>query len=61
MYTTIPLDQRRDLMGQIDHIVTSDVPFFMLLFSGGTYLVNNRVLNFQSDGPWNAHEWDIKG
>jgi hypothetical protein len=32
----------------------------MLLYSGSTYLVNNRVVNFQSDGPWNAYQWDVK-
>ncbi len=59
VFVTIPLDQRRDLMGQIDHILTTDLPFFMLLYAGGTYLVNRRVVNFQSDGPWNAYQWDV--
>jgi ABC-type transport system substrate-binding protein len=61
VYVTIPLDQRRDLMGQIDRIITTDVPFFMLLYASGTFLVNKRVQNFQSDGPWNAYQWDVRG
>jgi len=36
------------------------VPFFMILYSSGTYLVNSRVVNFQADGPWNAYEWGVK-
>ena len=60
VYTTISIDQRQDLMGQIDHIITTDVPFYMMLYSGSTYLVNNRVAGFQSDGPWNSQEWDVK-
>jgi peptide/nickel transport system substrate-binding protein len=60
VYTTIPLDQRRDLMGQIDRIVTTEVPFYMILYSTGTYLVNNRVTGFESDGPWNAYQWGLR-
>jgi hypothetical protein len=32
----------------------------MTLYSAGTYLVNKRVANFQSDGPWNAYQWEVK-
>lgn len=60
VYTTISVDQRRDLMGQIDRIITTDLPFFMMLYSGSTYLVSNRITGFQADGPWNAYEWDVK-
>lgn len=60
VYTTISIDQRRELMGQIDRIITTDVPFYMMLYSTSTYLANNRLLNFQADGPWNSHEWDLR-
>jgi peptide/nickel transport system substrate-binding protein len=59
VYTTISVDQRRELMGQIDHIITTDVPFYMMLYSGSTYLVAKKIQGFQSDGPWNSHEWDV--
>jgi peptide/nickel transport system substrate-binding protein len=60
VFITISADERRDLIGQIDRILTTDVPFFMILYASGTFLVNGRVLNFQADGPWNAYEWDVK-
>jgi peptide/nickel transport system substrate-binding protein len=60
IYTTISIEQRRELLGQLDHIITSELPFFMTLYSAGTYLVNKRVANFQSDGPWNAYQWEVK-
>src|SRR5439155_16452528 len=53
VYTTISIEQRRELMGQLDHIITSELPFYMMLYSASTYLVNNRIANFQADGPWN--------
>ncbi|HZT05469.1 MAG TPA: ABC transporter substrate-binding protein [Chloroflexota bacterium] len=59
VFVTIPLDQRREMMGQIDHILTTDLPFFMIMYGGGTYLVNHRIKNFQSDGPWNAYQWEL--
>ncbi|HEY3118009.1 MAG TPA: hypothetical protein VGK54_14800, partial [Chloroflexota bacterium] len=60
LFTTISLPDRREVMGQIDHILTTDVPFFMIMYATGTFLVNNRVTNFKSDGPWNSYQWDVK-
>jgi peptide/nickel transport system substrate-binding protein len=60
VFVTISIEERRDLMGQLDRIITTDVPFFMIMYASGTYLVNGRVLNFQSDGPWNAYQWDVR-
>ena len=47
-------------MGQIDHILTTDLPFFMMMYGANTYLASNRVGNFKSDGPWNSYQWDLK-
>jgi peptide/nickel transport system substrate-binding protein len=60
IYATIDVGQRRELMGQLDQILTTDLPFYMMLYSASTYLVNNRIANFQDDGPWNSYQWDIK-
>lgn len=60
VYTTVSVEQRRELMGQIDRIITSDLPFYMMMYSASTYLVHSRIQNFKSDGPWNSYEWDVK-
>lgn len=60
LFTTISLPERREVLGQIDHILTTDVPFFMVMYATGTFLVSNRVVNFKSDGPWNSYQWDLR-
>ncbi len=56
---TIPLPERREAMGQIVRHISENLPFLMMLYTSGVYLVSNRIQNFKADGPWNAHEWDV--
>jgi ABC-type transport system substrate-binding protein len=59
-FTTIPLTQRRETMGQIVKHISENLPFLMQLYTSSVRLVNKRVVNVKADGPWNSHEWDIK-
>lgn len=58
-YTTIPLPDRRETMGQIVKHLSENPPFLQQLYTSSVRLVNNRVLDFKADGPWNSHEWDV--
>ena len=59
-YTTIPLPERRETMGQIVRHLSENLPFLQQLYTSSVQLVNNRVINFKADGPWNSHEWDVR-
>lgn len=59
-YVTIPLQERREVMGQAVRLISENLPFLQQLYTSSVYLVNNRVLNVKADGPWNSHEWNIR-
>jgi len=59
--TTISVPERREAMGRIVRHLSENLPFLMMLYTSSVYLVSNRVQNFKEEGPWNTHEWDVRG
>jgi peptide/nickel transport system substrate-binding protein len=64
--TTIPERERTQVIGQIVHHISDQLPAMGLFYDGQPVLISNRLLNV-GPGPgevtsqaWNAHEWDVK-
>ena len=64
--TTIPQQERIQVIGQIIHHISDQLNAIGLFYDGQPVLVANRLLNI-GPGPgefttqaWNAHEWDVK-
>ena len=63
---TIPHAERVQLMGQIVHILTDQLPVLPLFFDATPSLVSNRLkgvtpLSGDENGrqAWNAQDWDL--
>jgi peptide/nickel transport system substrate-binding protein len=64
--TTIPRQERMQILGQIIHHMTEQVVPLGVFYNAQPAVVGNRVLNVVGTSPqgtwaWNAHEWDLKG
>jgi len=64
--TTIPQQERIQVIGQIIHHISDQLNAMGLFYDGQPVLVANRLLNV-GPGPgefttqaWNAHEWDVR-
>jgi peptide/nickel transport system substrate-binding protein len=63
--TTIPRDERLEVIGQVIHHISDQLPYMGLFYDTEPTLVNNRVLGV---GPsrgdatqiWNVMDWDIR-
>jgi peptide/nickel transport system substrate-binding protein len=64
--TTIPQQERLQVIGQIVHHISDQLPVMGLFYDGQPVLISNRLLNVgpgpgeQTTQTWNAHEWDVK-
>jgi peptide/nickel transport system substrate-binding protein len=59
---TIPLEPRRQLMGEIVHHLSSELNATGLFYDVRTMLVGHRLSNIPAqNSTWNVHEWDVKG
>jgi ABC-type transport system substrate-binding protein len=63
--TTIPPQERAQVIAQIVHRVTDEVIWLTLFFDTEPSLIGNRVANVYARGEdsnqsWNAHEWAVK-
>lgn len=64
-FTTIPKDERRQVMGQIVHRVSDQLVLMGMFYASAPTLVSNRLPNVTagSEGAaqgWNAHEWELR-
>jgi peptide/nickel transport system substrate-binding protein len=65
-YTTIPPQERMEVVRQVLHHVSDQLPFMGLIYDADQLFVTNRVQNIThtrvlgATQTWNAHEWDIK-
>ncbi len=58
--TTIPLEPRMQVLGQIIHHMTDQLNVMGLFYDLRPTLVGNQVKNMSANYPtWNVHEWDI--
>jgi len=64
--TTIPRQERLQVIGQIVHHISDQLPAMGLFYDGQPALIANRLMNV-GPGPgefatqaWNAHEWDVR-
>ncbi len=64
--TTIPRQERIQVIGQIVHHISDQLPVMGLFYDGQPALIANRLVNV-GPGPgefttqaWNAHEWDVR-
>jgi len=59
-FATISVDQRIDVLRQIMHIETDQLPILGLYWDPALLLVSNRLANVQSSGEvWDAQLWDV--
>jgi ABC-type transport system substrate-binding protein len=56
--STIPIDQRLQIAGQMIRHITESLVILGLYFDTEPTMVSNRLRNFNGE-VWNAHEWDI--
>jgi peptide/nickel transport system substrate-binding protein len=64
--TTIPLDQRMSVLGEVLHHLTDQVVVMGLWYNTEPVEISNRLINVnprdagQTTEAWNAHEWDLQ-
>jgi ABC-type transport system substrate-binding protein len=64
-YTTIPEQERNDVLGQIVNHLTDRVIIMYLFWEVNPTALSNRLANvsarhFTAPESWNAHEWDLR-
>lgn len=65
-FTTIPLAERRDVIGRIVRIQTEQAVALGVIYDVGPILIGPRLVNVAEnlaegvDETWNAHQWDLK-
>ena len=64
-FTTIPVAERIQVMGQIVRHVSENLPILGLFYDAAPTLINGRLANVAAGGPdvtqaWNSYEWDIR-
>jgi peptide/nickel transport system substrate-binding protein len=65
-YVTIPPQERMDVVRQVVHLVSDQLPFMGLFYDADQLFVNNRLHHVSnsrvlgSTQAWNAHEWEIR-
>lgn len=62
--TTVPIDQRTNVVAEITHQITDEVIWLTLFFDTEPTLIANRVINAGARGEdsnhaWNVYEWDV--
>jgi ABC-type transport system substrate-binding protein len=58
-YSTIPWNERMDVLRQIVHRVSDEVLVLPLFEYQIPVLIGNRIQNVIPGSTWNAHEWDV--
>ena len=63
-YVTIPIAERREVIGQIIHHISDQLVMLPLFYGAEPIVVGNRVRNVgprtsSATSGWNAHEWDV--
>jgi peptide/nickel transport system substrate-binding protein len=58
-YVTIPFPDRMQVLGQILHHETDQLPVMRLFSDPEPTPVSNRLKNVPPASPWNAHEWEV--
>jgi len=64
-YVTIPIPERRELIGQIIHHISDQLVMLPLFYGAEPIVVGNRLANVgtrtsSATQAWNAQEWDIR-
>jgi peptide/nickel transport system substrate-binding protein len=58
--STIPLQERMDVLGQIVHWQSDQATLLPWFFIGAAYVLGSqRLQNVLGNQVWNAHEWDL--
>jgi peptide/nickel transport system substrate-binding protein len=64
-FTTIQLNERMQVMGQIVRHMSVNLPILGILYDAAPTLINNRLVNVGGGGQdvnqaWNSYAWDVK-
>jgi len=64
-FTTIPLNDRIQIMGQVTKHMSENLPILPIMYDAAPTLIGNRLVNVGGGGPgvnqaWNAFDWDVK-
>jgi peptide/nickel transport system substrate-binding protein len=65
-YATIPFGERMEVVRQVVHHVSDQLPFMGTFYDSDQLLVHNKVLNVVESEvlfathSWNANEWDVR-
>ena len=59
-FTTVPLQQRHQALGQVVNHMTSNVVNMWLFYNGHAMAIDNRLANVSAlQDTTNAHQWDV--
>jgi peptide/nickel transport system substrate-binding protein len=58
-FVTIPRPERMQVLGNIIHHETDQLPLMRGFFDPEATMIGNRLRNVTAGTPWNSHEWDI--
>jgi peptide/nickel transport system substrate-binding protein len=58
-FLTIPFQERMQVLGQILHHETDQLPVMRLFYDPEPVPVSNRLKNVPGGPPWNAHLWEL--
>ncbi len=58
-FLTIPFQERMQVLGQILHHESDQLPTMRLFSDPEPTPVSNRLKNVPPASPWNAHEWEV--
>jgi ABC-type transport system substrate-binding protein len=59
--STIPIDARTQVMGQIVHHISTELNAMGLFYDVRTILLSNKVTNIPAqNSAWNVHQWELK-
>lgn len=58
-YVTIPRPERMQVLGQVLHHVTDQLPVMPVLFDPDALMVSNRLKNVEPGTPWKAQQWEV--
>jgi peptide/nickel transport system substrate-binding protein len=65
-YSTIPPNERREVVRQVLHLVSDQIPYAGLYYWAHAQFTRNSVLNVGMNdaefgtNAWNSHEWDVR-
>jgi peptide/nickel transport system substrate-binding protein len=64
-FTTIPIPERMQIMGQIARHMSQNLPVLGVMYDAAPTLINNRLANVGGGGSdvnqaWNSFQWDLK-